>query len=96
MNSHIGAVKASRARAPSRLIVLLQCLAITVMALLARWPLGGVAHAMLEASAPVVVSEEPPLHVHTVAPGETVRSIAEVYQVSLPSFLAAAMSTVSA
>jgi len=74
---------------PSRLIVLGQCLAITGMALFGRWPLGGVAHATLEASAPVVVAEEAPLHVHTVAPGETVRSIAELYGVSSETVLAA-------
>jgi LysM repeat protein/3D (Asp-Asp-Asp) domain-containing protein len=83
------AVRASGVRMPSRLIVLLQCLAIAGMVVVARWPLGGVAHAMVEASALVAVTGQGPLHVHTVGPGETVRSIAELYQVSTETVVGA-------
>src|SRR5919202_4551772 len=74
-------------RKPSRPILALQCLAIVAMVVLARSPLGGVAHAMPDASKPVLAQAG--VKTHTVSPGETVRSIAELYRVSPETVLAA-------
>jgi LysM repeat protein/3D (Asp-Asp-Asp) domain-containing protein len=74
-------------RKPSRPILALQCLAILAMVVLARSPLGGVAHAMPDASKPVLAQAG--VKTHTVSPGETVRSIAELYRVSSETVLAA-------
>src|SRR5438270_1687805 len=73
-------------RKPSRPILVVDCLAIAAAVVLAHSPLGGVAHAMPDASQPVLGQAA---NVHTVAPGETVRSIAELYRVSSATVLAA-------
>src|SRR5438552_7968251 len=73
-------------RKPSRPILVVDCLAIAAAVVLAHSPLGGVAHAMPDASQPVLGQAA---NVHAVAPGETVRSIAELYRVSSATVLAA-------
>jgi LysM repeat protein len=74
-------------RKPSRSILVLHSLAIVAAVVLAHSPLGGLAHAMPDASNPVL--GQAAVNVHTVEPGETVRSIAELYRVSSATVLAA-------
>src|SRR5919199_2761508 len=61
-------------------------LSIVGLAIVVPSPLDGLAHAMPAASTPV---QERPPSVHTVEPGETLRSIAELYGVSSTTVLAA-------
>jgi LysM repeat protein/3D (Asp-Asp-Asp) domain-containing protein len=66
--------------------LLLSWLSIAGLAILVPSPLDGLAHAMPAAGAPV---QQRPPSVHIVEPGETVRSIAELYGVSSTTLLAA-------
>jgi LysM repeat protein/3D (Asp-Asp-Asp) domain-containing protein len=74
------------ARRRFRPLLVFSWLTIAGLAILAPSPLAALAYAMPATGAPV---QEKPPHVHTVEPGETVRSIAEQYGVSSTTILAA-------